>query len=114
MADTVMMSNPFAESAAAPAPAGSSASHQPPHPRRTAAEMEDSLPMRWRELLAILVIVVLSDLTIYRGQGFAGYAALFLASPVLLAWGAFKPRFGPAAWFVGTLVAVIAAKAIWC
>ena len=70
--------------------------------------------MRWRELLAILVIVVLSDLTIYRGQGFAGYAALFLASPVLLAWGAFGPRLGPAAWLAGALIVVVAAKAIWC
>lgn len=28
----------------------------------------------WRELLAVLLLIVLSDLTIYRGEGFAGVA----------------------------------------
>ena len=81
--------------------------------RRPAPEVED-LPVRWREWLAIAVIVALSDLAIYRGKGFAGYAALFFVSPMLLAWGAFRPRGGAAVWLTGLLLAALAAKAIWC
>ena len=44
----------------------------------------EPLPVRGRELLAVSWLVVLSDLTIYRGQGFAGYALFFVVAPVLL------------------------------
>jgi len=82
--------------------------------RRPPSEAEDRLPVCWRELLAIVLIVVLSDMAIYRGRGFAGYAALFLVSPSLLAWGAVRPRLGPPAWLTGLLLLALAAKAIWC
>jgi hypothetical protein len=45
-----------------------------------------------REILAVLGLVVLADLTIYRGHGFAGAAAMFVAAPLLLLMGAPKPR----------------------
>ncbi|HEV3342558.1 MAG TPA: hypothetical protein VG125_19455, partial [Pirellulales bacterium] len=44
-------------------------------------------PVRWREVVAVLLLVATCDLTIYRGQGFAGYALLFLLAPVLLSCG---------------------------
>ena len=38
--------------------------------------------VKLRELLAIAGLVVLADLTIYRGYGFAGMAAFFTAAAV--------------------------------
>lgn len=82
--------------------------------RQAAEPRVDPVPVRARELLAVLALVFVSDLTIYRGQGFAGYAALFLASPLLIAFGAFRPRLGRATWLVGALLALLAAKTVWC
>lgn len=79
-----------------------------------AAQRDVQPSVRAKELLALLVLVVLCDLTIYRGRGFAGYAALFLASPLLLAWGAFRPRLGPTTWLVGLMSILLAAKLLWC
>lgn len=78
------------------------------------SEAEELLPVDWRELAALVMLVVLSDLAIYRGHGFAGYAALFAVSPALLAWGAARPRPGLPAWLTGGLLLVLAAKAVWC
>ncbi len=49
-------------------------------------------PVRWRELLAVILMVVLADLTLYRAYGFAGYAAFFFAAPLLVWLGAPRPR----------------------
>jgi hypothetical protein len=56
--------------------------------------VEEPPPVRWRELLAIVLLVGLCDLTIYRGHGFAGFALLFFAAPFLLAMGSPRPRCG--------------------
>ena len=108
-----MTNDPFAPTAALDRPSGGLFSEQALRARRPAPEAEQP-PARWRELLALAALVVLSDLTIYRGQGFAGYAALFLASPALLAWGAFRPRLKAPAWIAGGLLLALAAKTIWC
>ncbi len=46
----------------------------------------DGRPVRWRELLAVLFVVALADVTVYRGHGWAGYACLFVGMPLLLLW----------------------------
>ena len=71
-------------------------------------------PLRWREVLAVGLLVVVCDLTIYRGQGFAGHALLFMAAPALLALGSFRACFGVRVWLVGLLVVLLAAKMVWC
>lgn len=68
----------------------------------------------WREAVAIVLLVVLCDLTIYRGHGFAGYALLFVASPILLVFGSPRPRSNLAGWIVGAMLTVLAAKMLWC
>ncbi len=70
--------------------------------------------VRGREVLAVLLLVVLCDLTIFRGHGFAGYALLFALAPLGLALGAPRPRFGPAFWIVGGMSILLAAKLLWC
>lgn len=95
----------------ASSPADTSSIEPPPV---LAVEVREKSPLRWRELLVVLVLVVLCDLTIYRGQGFAGYALLFAVAPVLLIVGAYRPRFGPFVWLVGLMMLVGAAKLLWC
>ena len=60
------------------------------------------------------MLVALCDLTIYRGHGFAGYALLFIAAPLLLARGSYRPHFGAGFWLLSLLLAALAAKMIWC
>jgi hypothetical protein len=74
----------------------------------------DHPPARWREVAAIGLLVALCDLAIYRGGGYAGYAALFAAAPLLLIAGA--PRIGRrrAAAAVGVMLALLAARLVWC
>jgi hypothetical protein len=80
---------------------------------RTSAPREQP-PLRWREILAVLLLIALSDVTIYRGLGFAGYGVFFLAAPVLLLVGAPRPRLGIGFWVVAVLLVLLAAKMLWC
>lgn len=82
--------------------------------RWTQRPFDEQPPVRWRELAALLVAVVLYDLAIYRGHGLAGYAAVFLLSPILLVWGAFRPRTGGGVWATGIMLFLLAAKTAWC
>ncbi len=71
-------------------------------------------PLAVREIIAVFSLVVLCDLTIYRGQGFAGLALLFVAAPVLLLFGSFRPRCGLSFWLVAFMLVALAAKLLWC
>lgn len=71
-------------------------------------------PVRLRELAAVVLLVVLADVTIYRGVGFAGYALFFLAAPVLLLAGAPRPKFRLGFWVLGVMLVLLVAKMIWC
>lgn len=82
--------------------------------RRVAPTSFEQPPVRWRELAAVAATVILCDLTMYRGQGFAGNALLFVALPVLFVWGAFRPRSGVAAWTTGVMLLLLAARLAWC
>lgn len=69
--------------------------------------------LRWRELLAVLLLVVLSDLTVYRGQGYAGCAALFLIAPGLLFLGSPFRRLGRGGWIVAGMTVLLAGRMLW-
>ncbi len=71
-------------------------------------------PVRGRELLAVSWLVVLSDLTIYRGQGFAGYALFFVVAPILLALGSLSEQRQRVGWFIALLQWALAARLVWC
>ena len=70
-------------------------------------------PVSWRELIAVAMCVVLCDVTIFRGQGFAGYAVLFAAFPLLLLFGYQRPRCGFGTWLVGLMLLCLAGKLLW-
>lgn len=77
-------------------------------------EPYDVSPVRSLEIVCLLLIVVLCDVTIYRGNGFAGYAALVAGVSVLLAVGVPSKRPQTATWVFAILVAGAAARLVWC
>ncbi len=49
-------------------------------------------PPTWMEFASLLAIVLLADTSIYRGKGYAGWALMLAATPVLLFLGAARRR----------------------
>jgi len=70
-------------------------------------------PARWAEVLAAITLVVLADLTIYRGHGFAGYSALFAVGGGLLVLGAYRPRLGRDFWLLAGLLTLLSFRILW-
>src|SRR5262245_56695406 len=108
-----MNSSPHAE------PGKADVAEEPPipprhGPRRIADDDQSPAPVKPRELLAVLGLIVLADITIYRGYGFAGVAALFVGVPVLLLIGGPQRRVGIDAGIVGVLLLLLAGSLVWC
>lgn len=78
----------------------------------------DDRPVRWRELLVVLAVVALSDVTVYRGHGYSGYALLLISAPLLLLLGApissSQRRHAKSLLMVSGLLAVLVIKMVWC
>lgn len=68
-----------------------SADQSPVPPRRQAVAAPDSTseraPVSWQELVAVGSIVLLAEVTLYRGHGYAGCALFFLLAPAFLLAG---------------------------
>ena len=76
--------------------------------------LEDKRPVRWHESVALLAIVIIADLSIFRGLGYAGNAAFLLATSLLLWWGA-AARIWTRSWVpVGVLLLGVAVRLLWC
>ena len=71
-------------------------------------------PVRLREILAVVALVVLADVTIFRAHGFAGYVAFFVLAPLLFLLGAPRPRFGVSFWVLSLMLILLVAKMLWC
>ncbi|MDP6466611.1 MAG: DUF4173 domain-containing protein [Pirellulaceae bacterium] len=71
-------------------------------------------PATWREIGAMILLVMLCDLTIYRGHGFAGYALLFATAPLLLAFGAVRRALTIPFAVVVVMLIVLVLKLLWC
>jgi hypothetical protein len=71
-------------------------------------------PAQWREILGLLVLITLCDLTIYRGKGFAGYAALFGGASMLLALGTVRLRPIASVLILAPMLWLLAARMLWC
>lgn len=72
-----------------------------------------SVPAQWREMAAVVLAVVVCDVTLYRGQGWAGYAALFLAAPALLLLGAPAPRRSASVGLVAAMLGLTSVRMLW-
>ena len=71
-------------------------------------------PLRWRELLAVVLMVVLADLTLYRAYGFAGYTAFFLVTPLLFCLGSPRPRRAGGFYLLAFMLLLLTGKMLWC
>jgi hypothetical protein len=80
---------------------------------RPAVDYDES-PVRAREIVSLLLIIALSDIAIYRGEGFAGYAALTIGLPILLLIGVPTKRPKLSTWVLGLLLAGATARLAWC
>ncbi len=71
-------------------------------------------PVTKREIICVLALVALCDVTIYRGHGYAGLAALMAGAP-LLAWcGSAERRPRRSIWPVALLLLLVAVRLVWC
>lgn len=68
----------------------------------------------WLELISLLTTVALADLALYRGHGYAGWAAIFAAAPVLLLVGSTRRAGGLAPLVIGLMLWAIALRLVWC
>lgn len=82
--------------------------------RRRLTERYDESPVHWPEAVSLLLIVVLCDVTVYRGSGFAGYAALVIGLPTLLLMGVPSKQPLRVTWLLGLLLAGSAIRLVWC
>ena len=80
---------------------------------RRMTDLYDESPVRWTEIVSLLLIVLLCDVTVFRGNGLAGYAALVIGLPVLLLIGVPSKKPLRATWLFGLLVIGVAARLLW-
>lgn len=65
------------------------------------------------EPVAILLTVVLADVTVFRGHGYTGLAVFLLGVPWLLYLGKKRPSIRLPLWIVGAMLLVLAARLVW-
>ena len=75
---------------------------------------DEQEPIRWVELVGVGCLIIVCDLTIYRGQGFGGYALLFFVAPVLLWLSSSRRCRSHVLWVVAAMLVALAAKMLWC
>ena len=71
-------------------------------------------PVRLVELVCLLLLVALCDVTIYSGGGFSGYAVLFTAAPVMLYFGVARRTTDVSARILAPMLLILAARLTWC
>jgi hypothetical protein len=74
----------------------------------------DSPPVHSSEILALIGIVVLTDVALYRGGGYAGVAVFCAGMCVLLLLGAAVRKISSDLLVVAVLLAGIVIRLIWC
>lgn len=89
-------------------------SHPVPLPVVDFSEDAATSPVLFRECVAVAVLVVLCDLTIYRGGGFAGYGLLFALAPWCLMFGSPSLQRGSLRWGFLLVLTALAARLLWC
>lgn len=66
------------------------------------------------ESVALLGMIVLADITIYRGQGFAGLGALAIIAPLLIWLGSQRRQCAKAALLIGAMLVALGLRMFVC
>lgn len=105
------------EASFAPMPqvAAASAPAPPAEQSKVAGAHNDatSVAASWMEIFAIVLLVIVADLLIYRGHGFAGLAAFAIAAPLLLLLAAPQRQFSMPVLISAAMILVLAARLLW-
>ncbi len=80
----------------------------------SAAAPDGTTTVRGVEILAVMASVILCDLTIYRGNGFMGLAALCLGLPLLLLFGSPIRRCNVSLAVMCLLLVGVVVRLAWC
>ncbi|MEX2286481.1 MAG: DUF4153 domain-containing protein, partial [Planctomycetaceae bacterium] len=83
---------------------------------KASTSIDERPPVRVRELLGVVCLIALADVTVYRGtpDGFTGFALLFVAAPPLMWFASSRRYYGAAFWVIAAMLLALAAKLIWC
>jgi hypothetical protein len=84
-----------------------------PIPKMNLAAQHRAPVVRIRELAALLLLVVLGDLTLYRGAGYAGLAVFTLGAPMVLLLGSPQPKLFASFWLQIGLLLLVALRIAW-
>lgn len=66
------------------------------------------------EFLSVVLLVILADVTIYNGDGYAGYAVLLAVAPLLIGLGTRPRRVSWQTLIVTFLTWFVAIRLVWC
>ena len=75
---------------------------------------EATAPVQFREIVALILMVLVCDLTIYRSTGFTGPGVLFLVAPLLLWLGTVRRKYENSLWVLIPLLLSLSARLLWC
>ncbi|MFQ5733922.1 MAG: hypothetical protein ACE5KM_18440, partial [Planctomycetaceae bacterium] len=82
-----------------------------PDPTRT--DDAGPSPFRWWQVIAVALIVALCDIVIYRGKGYAGWAALFAGAPALMCLAATRAKRVDAMVPIAVMLLLLALRLFW-
>ena len=77
------------------------------------ATAASSALISFRQLIGVSCCVVVCDLAIYRGEGFAGLALLFVLTPLLLWLSSQRPSRTADLLLPGAMLVLLAARMFW-
>jgi hypothetical protein len=83
-------------------------------PARGAGLCEPSSPILVREILALPLLVILCDVTLYRSEGFLGPGVLFLIAPLLVALGKVGLKPDRSLMVLAPMLLLVSARLAWC
>ncbi|MDA0835244.1 MAG: hypothetical protein O2955_09900 [Planctomycetota bacterium] len=72
------------------------------------------VPVRWREFFGVFAILAVSDITLYRSYGYAGFAVFFAVAQLLFWLSSPERRSGRRLVIVSTLLFALSVKLLWC
>ncbi|MCL4202244.1 MAG: DUF4173 domain-containing protein [Pirellulaceae bacterium] len=106
------MESPLSSPIAAPVDAIVVPSDEPEIPETETGQA--SSPFEWREIAALVALVVVADLTLYRGHGPAGIALFLVVAPVLFLLGSPAPTISRTLCCIAGMLIVLAGRLVWC
>ena len=85
----------------------------PPRADAAPADTPSSPPFSIREPVSVLLFVLLADLTLYSGYGYAGFAVFFALSPILLVLGSAERKRNGGQYVLAGMMCLLSVGLVW-